>query len=153
MAAGSFLSGAQMAYRTTQVRTIIADDQTLDQVDYDRQSTVYQTKDLQVSHVTKRVAPGDAEAQVSIAPVTAGYFIDVRSDYPVMLRLNGVSATQFIMKSNGVSPTNLGAPLPDQCVFVATMTVTRIDIAPISGATQTATVRIAVSGDPQSSYI
>jgi hypothetical protein len=142
-----------MAYRTTQVRTIIADDATLDQVDYDRQSTVYQTKDLQVFHTVKRVAPADAETQVSIAPVTTGYFLDIRSDYPVLVRINGVSATQFTLKSNGVSPTNLGAPLPDQCVFVGTMTVTRIDIAPISGATQTANVKIAVSGDPQSSYI
>lgn len=141
-----------MAYRTTQVRTIIADDQTLDQVDYDRQTTVYQTKDLQVFHVTKRVAPADAEAQVVIAPVVAGYFVDIRSDYPILVRFNGASNTQYTLKSNGVSPTNLGAPLPDQCVFVATMTVTRIDIAPISGAQQTATVRIAVSGDPTSPY-
>lgn len=142
-----------MAYRTTSVRTVIADDSTLDQVDYDRDATVYQSKDLQVFHTVKRVAPADAETQVSIAPVTTGYFVDIRSDYPVMIRINGVSATQFTMKSNGVPPVNLGAPLPDQCVFVATMTVTRIDIAPISGATQTANVRIAVSGDPQSSYV
>jgi hypothetical protein len=142
-----------MAYRTTQVRTIIADDATLDQVDYDRQTTVYQTKDLQVFHTVKRVAPADAEAQVPIAPVTSGYFVDIRSDYPVQVRINGASATQFTLRSNGVSPVNLGAPLPDQCVFVATMAVTRIDIAPISGAQQTATVRIAVSGDPTSAYV
>jgi hypothetical protein len=142
-----------MAYRTTSVRTVIADDSTLDQVDYDRDATVYQSKDLQVFHSTKRVAPGDAESQVSIAPVTNGYFVDIRSDYPVMIRLNGVSATQLTMKSNGVPPVNLGAPLPDQCVFIANVLVTRIDIAPIAGATQTATVRIAVSGDPQNSYV
>lgn len=141
-----------MAYRTTQVRTVVADDQTLDQVDYDRQTTIYQTKDLQVCHVTKRVAPADAETQVSIAPVTTGYFLDIRSDYPVLVRINGASATQFTMKSNGVSPVNLGAPLPDQCIFVASVLVTRIDIAPISGATQTANVRLCVVGDPISAY-
>jgi hypothetical protein len=141
-----------MAYRITTVRTVVADDSTLDQVDYDRDTTVYQSKDLQVFHTVKRVAPADAEAQVSIAPVSAGYFIDIRSDYPVLVRINGASATQFTMKSNGVSPVNLGAPLPDQCVFVATMTVTRIDIAPISGATQVANVRICVTGDPQNVY-
>ena len=82
-----------------------------------------------------------------------GYFIDIRSDYPVMIRLNGNTATQLTMKSNGVTPTNLGAPLPDQCVFVANVAVTSLYIAPISGATQTATVRIAISGDPTNAYV
>lgn len=142
-----------MAYRTTQIRTIVADDQTLDQIDYDRQTTVYQTKDLEVFHSTVRVAPSDAEAQISLAPVSTGYFLDIRSDYPVLVRINGNTATQFTMRSNGVSPVNLGAPLPDQCIYVATINITSLYIAPISGATQTATVRIAVTGDPQSSYV
>jgi len=142
-----------MAYRTTQVRTIVADDQTLDQVDYDRDTTVYQTKDLIVFHGTTRIAPGASDTQIPITPVVNGYFIDIRSDYPVMIRLNGNTATQLTMKSNGVSPTSLGAPLPDQCVFVANVAVTSLYIAPISGATQTATVRIAISGDPQSAYV
>lgn len=142
-----------MAFRTTTVRTVIADDATLDQVDYDRDATVYQVKDLQVFHTVKRIAPGVAEAQVPIAPITTGYFIDIRSDYPVMVRLNGVGATQFTLTSNSVSPTNLGAPLPDQCVFVANMQVTSIYLQPISGAGQTANVRIAITGDPQSAYV
>lgn len=141
-----------MSYRTTQVRTIVADDSSLDQVDYDRDSNVWQTKDLQVYHGQVRIAPGAADSQISIAPVTQGYFVDIRSDYPVMIRLNGVSSTQLTMASNNTAPTNLGAPLPDQCVFVATVKVTSIYIAPIAGATQTANVRIAVTGDPQNAY-
>jgi hypothetical protein len=142
-----------MAYRITTVRTVVADDQTLDQVDYDRDTTVYQSKDLQVFHTVKRVAPGDADTQVSIAPVSTGYFVDIRSDYPVLIRLNGNTATQLTMKTNGVTPTNLGAPLPDQCVYVATVNLTSLYIAPISGATQTANVRIVVTGDPISAYV
>jgi len=141
-----------MAYRITTVRTVVADDQTLDQVDYDRDTTVYQSKDLQVFHTVKRVAPGDADTQVSIAPVSTGYFVDIRSDYPVLIRLNGNTATQLTMKTNGVTPTNLGAPLPDQCVYVATVQVTSLYIAPISGATQTASVKILISGDPLNAY-
>ncbi len=142
-----------MAYRTTTVRTVIADDSTLDQVDYDRSSNVYQAKDLIVFHTTMRVAVGASEVLVPIAPVTQGYFLDIRSDYPVMVRLNDVSGTQFTMATNNSSPVNLGAPLPDQCVFVANIKISSIRIEPIAGATQTATVRIAVSGDPQSAYV
>lgn len=142
-----------MSYRTTTVRTVIADDSSLSQIDYDREAAVYQTKDLQVAHPVVRIAPGASEAQISIAPVTQGYFVDIRSDYPVMVRLNGGGATQFTMASNNCSPVNLGAPLPDQCVFVANVKVTSIYIAPIANATQTANVRIAVSGDPTSAYV
>lgn len=145
--------GLFLAYRSTQVRTVVADDSTLEQVDYDRTATVYQTKDLQVFHTTVRVAPGAADTQVPIAPIAQGYFVDIRSDYPVKVRLNGSSATQLTLTSNSVSPVSNGAPLPDQCVFVATAQVTSIYVQPISGATQTANVRIAVTGDPVSAYV
>ncbi len=142
-----------MAYRQTVIRTVVADDSNLSQVDYDRTATLNQTRDLQVFHTVKRVAVSDAETQVAIAPVTTGYLVDIRSDYPVMVRFNGPSATQFTLKGNNVSPTNIGAPLPDQCVFVASMTVTSIYVAPITGAAQTANVKVCVTGDPVSSYV
>ena len=141
-----------MAYRTTSVRTIVADDSSLDQVDYDRDSTIWQTKDLQVIHPTIRIAPGAAEGPVSLGAITQGYFVDIRSDYPIMLRLNGVSATQFTMATNNTAPTNLGAPLPDQCVFIATVKLTSLYLAPIAGATQTANVRICITADPLNAY-
>jgi hypothetical protein len=142
-----------VAYRVTTVHTVIADDSSLSQVDYDRDATVSQIKDLQVFHVTKRVGPSDAEVLVPIAPVTQGYFVDIRSDYPVMIRLNGVSATQLTLSSNNTSPVTSNSPLPDACVFVATAKITSIYVQPISGATATANVRIAVSGDPASAYV
>lgn len=142
-----------MAYRKTVLHSMVGDDSNLSNVDWDRTAVIDQSQDLQVFHVTKTVNPSDAEAQVSIAPVTTGYYVEIRSDYPILYRINGVSATQMTMKSNNVQPVNVGAPSPDRCVFAATITCTRIDIAPISGATQAAKVRILVTGDPTSAYV
>ncbi len=111
-----------------------------------------QTKDLQSAEAFVRIAPGASEAQVSIAPVTNGYWICVLSDYPVLVRLNGVSATQYTMRGNNVAATNVGAPLPDQCVFLATIAVTSVYLAPISGAVQTANCKVIVTGDPLNPY-
>lgn len=141
-----------MAYRRTVLHTQVGDDSNLANLDFDRRAVLDQSQDQQVFHTTKTVSPSDAEVQVTIAPVTVGYFVEVRSDYPIMLRINGNTATQFIMKSNNVQPVNVGAPTPDRCVFSATISCTSIYLAPIVGALQAAKVKIVVTGDPVNSY-
>lgn len=140
-------------YRQTQFHTVVSDDSNQTQIVYDRNCVVSQVKDLQACQVVKRVGVSDAETQVSLAPVSNAYYFELRSDYPVLVRLNGNTATQFTLKSNGVQPVNLGAPLPDACVFVVTGLVTSVYLAPISNAQQTANVRIVATGDPTSSYV
>jgi hypothetical protein len=140
-------------YSSVKVEVVAADDSSLEQVLFERAASFYQTKDLESCSLTYRVGPSDAEAAVSIAPVTTGYRLVLLSDYPVLVRLNGVSETQFTLKSNNVPATNVGAPKPDQCFFAITGTVTALRLAPISGATETATVKVFCSGDPQSSYV
>lgn len=142
-----------MAYRTTQVRTIVADDQTLDQIDYDRDATFYQTKDLVVYHGTTRVLPGATQALVPITPIVAGYYGEIRTDYPVLVRFNDIAGTQFRMRTNGATPVNLGFPAPDMCVLTMPADITAVYLQAIPGATQTATVKILVTGDPQNSYV
>ena len=141
-----------MAYRQIAVEVVVADDSSQDQIAFRRKATVFQTNDNELFNTTVRVAPGAADTLVAIAPVTTGYGIALYSDYPVKVRLNGVGATQFTLTPSSVSPTYLGAPLPDQCVFVATMTVTSVYLEPISGATTTANVRLVVTGDPTNAY-
>lgn len=140
-------------YRQTLLHTVVSDDSNQTQIQYDRQCVLNQTKDLQFFQTVKRINVSDAEAQVPIAPVTNAYFLEIRSDYPVMVRLNGASATQFTLKSNNVQPVNVGAPLPDNCVLCITALVTSVYLAPISGATQVANVKVTCSGDPTSSYV
>jgi hypothetical protein len=142
-----------VAYRKTVVHTMIGDDSNLSQVDYDRTAILDQSQDQQVFHTSKTVNPADAEALLPIAPVVSGYYVEIRSDYPIMVRLNGVSATQYTMKSNNVQPVNVGAPTPDRCIFVATVACTSIYLAPIAGATQAAKVKVACVGDPISAYV
>lgn len=140
-------------YRSATVQVTTGDDSNLTQKGFDRKATFYQTKDQEEFSTVRRVAPADSEATVSIAPVTTGYFIGLYSDYPVKVRINGASATQFTMRSNNVSAVNVGAPLPDQCCFVATMEVTELRLEPIASASQTANVRIVITGDPTSAYV
>lgn len=142
-----------MAYRTTRLRTVVADGSDLSQVEFDRTITVNQTYDNQVFSTVKQVKPTDTEVQVPITPVTTGYFVEIRSDYPVMVRLNGVSATQFTLHGSNVVPVSLGAPLPDQSYFSATMTITSLYVAPIAGAQTTANVRVLITGDPLNPYV
>lgn len=142
-----------MAYRKTVLHTMVGDDSNLSNVDWDRTAVLDQSQDQQVFHVSKTVNPTDAEAQVSIAPVVAGYYIEVRSDYPVLVRLNGNTATQLTMRTNNVQPVNIGAPTPDRCLYAATVSVTSLYLAPITGATQAAKVKILVTGDPISAYV
>jgi hypothetical protein len=111
-----------------------------------------QVQDLQEFSTTVRIVPGASEAPVAIAPVVNGYFIAVFSDYPVMVRLNGPSATQFTMKSNNVPIVNFGSPSPNMCIFMMTGTVTSLYLAPISGSQVTANVKVTVTGDPTNVY-
>lgn len=140
-------------YRATTVQVDAGDDSNLIQKTFGRKAVFTQTKDQESASPVVRIAPADAEALVSIAPVTTGYFAAIFSDYPIRVRFNSPTGTQFTMRSNGVSPTSIGAPLPDQCVLVMPCEVTAIYLAPIPAAAQTANVRICVTGDPTSSYV
>ncbi len=131
----------------------VADDSNLDQLSVDRAATLYQTADNKSVSILYRVGPSDAETQITIPGITTPYFLAVLSDYPVRVRLNGNSATQFTLVSNGAQATNVGAPLPDQCVFMMTGLVTSIYLQPIASAAQTANVKIILTGDPVSAYV
>ena len=116
-------------------------------------ATITQNKDNK-SFVNKyQVAPGAAETLIDFSTtLTTGYRWAIFSDYPIMIRPNGVSATQFTMVSGNVAATNVGAPLPYQCVHVSTSQLTSLRLAPISGASQTANVKVLIFGDPTNSY-
>ena len=72
----------------------------------------------------------------------------------MLVRLISGTTTQIQLKTNNVATTNVGAPLPDQCVFVMTALLpnTYLTLTPISGAAQTANVKIFASGDPLNAY-
>lgn len=142
-----------MAYREFQVSVTVADDSNKSSVSFDRTAFIYQTRDLEAVSPTFRVAPADTEALISLGTITTGYAFALYSDYPIMVRLNGVSSTQFTMHSNGVPATNSGAPLPPQCVFMGNIEISSIRVAPITGAGQTANCWLVVTGDPQSAYV
>ncbi len=141
-----------MAYRLTKIEHVISDSSDLKQVLFSRAPQFYQSLDLEVFSTAVNVGTSDSEAAIAIAPVATGYNLFVSSDYPILLRVNGTSATQFTLNSNNVAATNAGAPLPDQCCFFMTGQTTSVRVAPISGATQTAHVKISVTGDPTNSY-
>lgn len=141
-----------MAYRKTVLHTQVGDDSNLQNLEWDRRLVVDQTQDQQVFVGGRTVNTSDADTLIAIAPVTNGYYVEIRSDYPVMVRINGNTATQLTMKNNNVQPVNVGAPTPDRCFYAATVAVTSIYIAPISGAQQAAKVKILVVGDPTNAY-
>ena len=141
-----------MAYRMTTIATVVADDSELGRKYYDGKAQVYQTLDQKVVTKVVRVGTGDAEAAVDITPITSGKCIQVLSDYPIKLRLNGAAETQFVGIGQGVKVTNQGSPVPDKCIFYLTCNVTSVRLAPITSATQTANVTVIVTGDPISDY-
>lgn len=142
-----------MAYREFQVSVVVADDSNKSSKSFDRQAYIYQVKDLETVGPTIRVQPADAEVQVSLGTITTGYAFAIFADYPIRVRINGASATQFIMHSNNVPATNTGAPLPPQCVFMGNVEITSIYVQPIVNAQQTANVWLSVTGDPASVYV
>lgn len=141
-----------MAYRQVACEVVVADDSSQDQIVFRRKATAFQTADNEAFNTVVRVVPAAVEAQIAIAPVSTGYFVALYSDYPVKVRFNSAGGTQFVMSPSSVSPTYLGAPTPDQCVFVATAQITSLYLEPIASATTTANVRIVVTGDPSNAY-
>lgn len=141
-----------MAYREFQVAVTVADDSNKSSVSFDRSAFIYQTKDRESVNQSFVVAPGDAEFVVSMGQVTLAYAWAVFTDYPVLIRPNGVSATQFTMHTNNVPATNSGAPVPPQCIALNTFELTSLRIAPITGAGQTANVWFVAIGDPSNAY-
>lgn len=142
-----------MAYREFQVAVVVADDSNKSSVSFNRTAYIYQTKDLESVSPSIRVQPADSEALVSLGTITTGYAFSVFCDYPIRIRLNGVSATQHVMHSNNAPVVNTGAPAPPQCVLMGNIEITSIYVQPIVNAQQTANVWITVTGDPASAYI
>lgn len=140
-------------YRLIEAHVVTADDSNQSQITFNRTCSLTQTKDLEAASPTVRVAPADAEAAITLGTISTAYAIAIFSDYPILVRLNGPSSTQFTLTSSNVPATNVGAPLPANCCFIATCQVTSLRVAPITGASQTANVWICASGDPQSAYI
>lgn len=141
-----------MAYRLFQLTATVGDDSNLQNKAFDRTATLVQVADLEVAPPTIRVAPADSDTQIQLGTITQGYAIAVFSDYPIKVRFNGNTATQLTLTSNGVSPTNVGAPLPAQCFVAGTFLVSSLYVAPISSAAQTATVWVVCTGDPANAY-
>jgi len=142
-----------MAYRYTRVEVGVAPDSSMASPDFGpARIAIEQTADRRVSSTTREVAPNSAEALVSIAPVTNGYFFALFSDYPVQVRLNDIAGTQFTLKTNGRAVVNVGTPQPECCAFLITGTVTAVYLEPIPGATTSARVRMVVTGDPTDAY-
>jgi hypothetical protein len=143
-----------MAYRSLTASVAVADDSNLQNLETQRSIVCNQTKDLQTFNQTFRVATNAAQSANIISGITQGYFIWISSDYPIKVSINATAAAAtFTLNSNNVAATNVGAPLPDQCVFLFTGQVTSLYLTPISGAAQTANVRVVVSGDPVSAYV
>lgn len=140
-------------YRLLEVRTVVADDSSLINKAFERSAVIWKTVDLESASPTLRVGTSDAEATVSLGSVSTGKFIAVYSDYPIRLRLNGASETQFTLNTGDVPVTNNGAPTPPKCFFGGNFDVTSLRVQPISGATQTANVWVVVTGDSISAYI
>jgi len=142
-----------MPYRSITAKVVASVDSSLTQPIFGPvEMTAYQTLDCKADPIYTQVAPSASEAALSLN-VTTGYFVAIMSDYPVLVRLNGVSSTQFTMHSNNARAVNAGSPLPFQCCFIANIEVTSIRLAPISGAAQTANVAVLVTGDPISAYV
>lgn len=142
-----------MAFRQIEARTVVADDSNQQQVSFDRSVSLKRTEDNEVYVGTLRIGAADSEATIALGTITTGYAISLYSDYPIRVRLNGASETQFVMTSSNTPVTNFGAPAPSNCCFVATVQVTSLRLQPINDAAQTATVHVAVTGDPTSAYV
>ena len=142
-----------MAYRLVEVHAVVGDDSNLQQVAFDRTATVWQTADLEVAPLTFRVAPADAaDVSIPLGTIAQGYAIHLFSDYPILVRFNSNTGTQFTLTSSNTPATNVGAPLPDSCYIGGNFKVTALYVSPISGASQTATCRVVCTGDPANAY-
>lgn len=131
----------------------VADDSSLAEPLGHGAATITQNRDNK-SFVNKyQVLPGSAEQLIDFSTtLTLGYRWAVFSDYPILLRANGPSATQLTMASGNVAATNVGAPLPYQCLHASTTQITSLRLAPIANASQTANVKVIIVGDPTNAY-
>ncbi len=145
-----------MAYRLTTLQTVVADDSELSRKYYEGTAQCSQSLDKEVVSKVVRIVPGAADAAVDLTPLSQGYYYELRSDYPVKYRVIGsgsaVAATQQTLIGQGVAIVSSGAPKPDKCFAAGTQLVSSIYLEPISGATETATVTVVVTGDPVSAY-
>lgn len=139
-------------YRLLEVRCVTADDSSLSGKTFDRTAVLSKTLDLEGAAPTLRVAPGDSDTQVILGTVASGKMIAVYADYPIKVRFNGSSATQFTLNTSNVPVVNNGAPLPPCCFIGGTFNVTSLYVAPITSAAQTANVWVCVAGDPLDDY-
>jgi hypothetical protein len=142
-----------MAYRLIELHVAVGDDSSLQAVEFNRSTTLTQVNDLITASPTMKILPGASQAQVLLGSLVQGYSCWVFSDYPVLVRFNGASSTQFQTTSNGIPATNIGAPLPPACVIGGGFLMSSLYIAPIANAAQTATCWIVATGDPQSAYV
>lgn len=141
-------------YSLFQLSVVGADSSQQNQVEGEGSVFIEQTKDLKCFSARVQVAPAASQVQIDFSSVlTTGYRWALFSDYPIMYRTNGVSATQKTMTSGSVAPVSSNAPLPYQCFAAGTEQITSLYVQPISGATQTANVKAIVIGDPQSAYV
>lgn len=131
----------------------VADDSSLAEPLAHGAATVTQNRDNK-SFVNKyQVFPGQSEQLIDFSTtLTLGYRWAIFSDYPILIRANGPSATQLTLASGNVAATNVGAPLPYQCVHVSTSQITSLRLAPIVGASQLANVKVIIIGDPTNAY-
>lgn len=141
-----------MSYRKRRLDITVATDASLTQVFADYEKVVgEQTNDNAVFNRVYQVGPADQELLIP-SGITNAYSVTVLSDYPVRLRMNSSSGSQFTMKSAYVGLPNVYSAKPYSCVFTADMLVTSLYIAPISGSAQTANVAVLLTGDPSAPY-
>lgn len=132
----------------------VGDDSSLSELAGHGSAAISQTKDNK-SFVSKfTVAPGAVQAQIDFSTtLTTGYRWLLLSDYPIMFRVNGSTATQQTMESGNVAATAVGAPLPYNCFAGATAQITSLYVQPIAGASTTANCKLIICGDPTSAYV
>ena len=142
-----------MPHRLLKLSVTGATDPTLSQLIFGPAAIdAYQNLDNTFFSGRKVVNSTDAEAQLVLGPVANAYFLAVLSDYPVLVRLNSPTGTQFTLKAQKVPAVNVGSAPPIKCAFVLTGLVTALYLAPIPGATGVANVLVFATGDPSASY-
>lgn len=142
-----------MSFSKFEISAIVAPDSTFVNDDGQLDCYVTQTKDLKSFCNRISVAPGVSQFQVDYSSsLTTVYRWAIVSDYPIMFRLKGSSADQYTMVSGTPPVVNVGAPTPYQCFASGTTQISSLYLQPIANATQTATVKVLLVGDPLNAY-
>lgn len=113
--------------------------------------TLDQALDLKQALAQVSVNPSDTEFAIA-TNISNVYNCTIASSYPILVRFNGDSATQFQLTSNSVAEQNIGSTPVYTCVAVLPFKITSLKLAPIAGATQVAQVKIIMTGDPAVAY-